>query len=67
MGAGEAASKQGRTLVSVPTVPTSVSVTAENDGSLQVSWGEPDDTSGLSISTYRILWVATSGMSADRS
>ena len=36
----------GRTLVSVPTAPTSVSVTPGNK-ILEVSWDEPDDTSGV--------------------
>ena len=66
-GAGAEASTRGRTRISVPTAPTSVSVTPGNDGSLQVSWGEPDDTSGLSINTYTVYWLATTENASEQS
>ena len=55
---GEGATTIARTLVSVPTVPTSVSVTP-GDETLAVSWGEPSDRSGVEISTYTVYWRAT--------
>ena len=51
-----AASVTVRTPASVPGAPV-VAVAAGN-GTLRVSWRAPEDTSGLSISTYTVYWSA---------
>ena len=47
-----------RTAIVPPTVPTGVTVMAQ-DRELLVEWAEPDDTSNLAVDTYTVYWDAS--------